>query len=650
MKMKNFTLLLIIVFGFSGYSQNEQIKMSEANIELLKKLNIQEEKRKERISLYLEKNPSFRNAIDEGTNSKYVYDIIDGRPVYKTIQNLQASRATKTNQLQVGGALGLDLDGTGMTVGVWDGGPVDFNHPEFLNFQNNASRVTAIDMTIVDGDTGSFSGHGTHVAGTIAAKGLNFAAKGMATNINIKSYNWANDESEMILAVNDNSNPIYLSNHSYGIPADNVDNWFLGAYTQDARDIDFISRVNPKYLIVASAGNSGGFFNSQSLFPGFDKLTSDKNSKNNLVIANANPSVTEQPSGSGNYELSTLAINSGSSQGPTDDLRVKPDLAADGTNLLSTAEGSSYSVSSGTSMSAPNTTGTLALLQQYYEQLNGEYMNSSTLKGLVCHTAIDANIAGPDPIFGWGFLDAKASAETITDANNNQAIVDELTLNQGQVYTYVFNAQAGENLSATISWTDVPGTVVANGSLNNQTPRLVNDLDLRVTKDGDTFLPWRLELGQFGITSTKGDNIRDNIEKVEIEVPVSGEYTLTVSHKGTIVGSSETTSAPQSQDFSLILTGNNLTLSVKENSFLDGFRIYPNPSKGKFNLSFNSSLNENVQIKVYDLSGRLVYDDVFQSATSKYNTTIDLSSMKSGIYISEVKVGNNISTHKLIVE
>src|SRR5690606_8488090 len=182
-------------------------------------------------------------------------------------------------------------------------------------------------------------------------------AKGMAPNVQIKSYNWINDETEMIAAVNAAVDPIIISNHSYGVYVQGddglIDSWIMGAYTQDARDADNIARNNPKYLIVTSAGNSGTVSYPDGMFSGYDKLTMSTNAKNNLVVANANPVLTLFT-----HELQSVIINSGSSQGPTDDLRIKPDITADGTNLFSPVPVDAYATFSGTSMSSPNTAGT----------------------------------------------------------------------------------------------------------------------------------------------------------------------------------------------------------------------------------------------------------------------------------------------------
>lgn len=651
-------LLVLTVIGFFNFlnSQNLAENISRANKELLKKFEKQEQERTNRINVFVKNNPSFNKSIsNENSQIIYVYDIIDGKPIYKATDNQDAGRATKTSHLHTGGSLGLNLDGTGMTIGVWDGGPAEATHPEFSNTTNSNSRVTVIDLANVDGSTGTSNNHGTHVTGTISSKGVNIQALGMAPNVNVKSYNWTNDEAEMVTAANDAGNPIVISNHSYGIPIDQgggnqLDASFMGSYSQDARDIDNIAKNNPQYLIVTSAGNSGNVTYTGGLYAGYDKLTTDKNAKNNLVVANASPSLVPF-----SYELASLFINSGSSQGPTDDLRIKPDIAADGTNLFSTVSGGGYASFTGTSMSAPNTAGTLILLQQYYNQLNGVYMNSSTLKALVCHTSVDDGlVTGPDPEFGWGFLDAKVSAEAIASASNNESVLDELTLDDGQTYTLTFSAQAGEKLKATICWTDMPGDIAA-GVLNDPTPRLVNDLDLRLSKDGTTFLPWKLDYSPVsGFSNSKGDNIVDNIEVIDIDVPETGSYTLTVTHKGSLDGNVGGPFDPQSQDFSLLVTGSNLTLGVKENALAENLLVYPNPNRGEFVISFdstNSVNNDNdVKIDIYDIRGRLVYESAFNNVSSRFKETIYLNNVKSGMYIANISQGNNSTSQKIIIK
>lgn len=640
-----FTAFLCILHF--GYGQNTlKTNVSSENLEFLKELESQEQMRIMRVNSYMVFNRKATTTSNDSLNYTHIYDVIDGVVLYKTTHNLQAARASKTTDLQIGGSLGLNLDGSGMTVGVWDFGPIDNTHPEFQNKANNGSRVINIDDGSVSTET-EFNDHATHITGTLAAKGVEANSIGMATNININSYNWTDDKTEMVAAANAAVNPIILSNHSYGVPIigdeeEKLPAWYMGAYTADARDMDEMARNNPKYLIVTSAGNDGRVAYEGGLFAGYDKLTTDKNAKNNLVVANANPTLTSFP-----YNLKTLRINTSSSQGPTDDLRIKPDLAADGTNVYSTIPGGGYSNFSGSSMSAPNATGTLALLQQYYMQLHGSYMNSSTLKALVCHTAVDDSATpGPDPTFGWGFLDARASAETLFDATTDRAILNELNLAQGKAYTISFSAQAGEKLKATICWTDMPGTI-SQGELNDPTPRLVNDLDLRLSKDGVSYFPWKLDYSvTTGFSNSKGDNNVDNIEIVELSAPSSGIYTLTVSHKGALKGSSN------AQNFSLIVTGKNLVLDAEENNLSDSLAIFPNPNEGEFTISFDSpsDTNDDVKVSVYDISGRLVYNNSFLNNSLQFYETIKLNNVSAGVYIAHISKGGSSTTHKIVIK
>ena len=110
-----------------------------------------------------------------------------------------------------------------------------------------------------------------------------------------------------------------------------------------------------------------------------------------------------------------------------------------------------------------------------------------------------------------------------------QGRLEELTLSQGQTITRTVTANGLEELKASITWTDVPGQV-ADNNLNSSTPILVNDLDIRVTRNSDTYLPWRLDFFNPTGDAVKADNNVDNVERVDVENTVANaEYTVTTS-------------------------------------------------------------------------------------------------------------------------
>lgn len=545
------------------------------------------------------------------------------------------------------GEIGLSLEGNGMVIGVWE---IDYplkNHVEFLDDSGN-TRISTPDTT---NPNPADDFHATHVSGTIGAKGVSASAKGMAPKSSILAYNSVSDETETATAHFNTG--MLLSNHSYGIPvlnddgSQNAPTWMMGCYNTEAQAWDQIAFNNPYYLKVTSAGNSGLDNYTGGFAAGFDKLTSDKNAKNSLIIASAAVSIHPL------FEtITSMNKSSFSSQGPCDDGRIKPDITGRGENVYSSTNDSttSYGTSQGTSMSSPNVAGSLLLLQEYYHDLNAVFMKAATLKGLVCHTALDdaedpslvtgGVFAGPDPYWGWGLLDSKFAAETIANAQTNSAILEEKTLNNGDTYTFNVNVTSSQKLMATISWTDPAGTA-QDGQVNSTTPALVNDLDIRITDaSNNVYLPWKLDMTQLP-NAIKGDNTVDNIERVDIDVPVAGLYTITVSHKGTLSGGS--------QDYSLIVTGSNMTLATADNQLTD-FSIWPNPANNVLNFKFNSRHANNTTVSLLDIQGRQVYARTIDANDAFIQSSIDVSDYAKGIYILKIKQGNAQINKRVIIK
>ncbi|WP_254661348.1 GEVED domain-containing protein [Aquimarina megaterium] len=511
--------------------QSNLVKLNQLQTESASKAALQ---KKEAIAAAKRNGWQVKMTNANGSFSELQRLAKDGTPIYYTTFNVDAAKSTRANHLNSGGSLGLNLDGQNMTAYVWDGGATRPTHQEFDGAGGN-NRVAINDgVTTLNGN----SFHAQHVTGTIVASGVQANAKGMASQAKAKTHDWNNDAAEATTAA---ANGMLLSNHSYGFRASAVPDQYFGAYIDESRTWDEIMFNAPFYLMVVAAGNDGNdsSSNAQPLDgnSSYDKLTGHSTSKNNLVVANA-----QDANVSNDGTLNSVTINSGSSEGPTDDYRIKPDITGNGTGVYSTYDNSdtAYNSISGTSMAAPNVTGTLLLLQQHYNSNNGNFMKAATLKGLALHTADDIGPSGPDAVHGWGLLNAKVAAEAITNKGTASKI-EELTLTSGQTYTITVDSDGSSPLMASISWTDRAGTAVT--ATNSNTPVLVNDLDIRVTKGSTTSSPYKLTSIT---TNSTGDNNVDPFERVDI-ANASGTYTITVTHKGTLTGGS--------QNFSLIVTG-----------------------------------------------------------------------------------------------
>lgn len=89
-------------------------------------------------------------------------------------------------------------------------------------------------------------------------------------------------------------------------------------------------------------------------------------------------------------------------------------------------------------------------------------------------------------------------------------------------------------------------------------------------------------------------------------------------------------------------------LSVGENQF-DGFSIYPNPNHGEFTIKLNSFSGNNINVEVYDIRGRSIFNDSYGNVTN-FNQLINLNSVQSGMYLVKVSDGKRETIKKIMID
>ncbi|KAB8151815.1 T9SS type A sorting domain-containing protein [Kordia sp. TARA_039_SRF] len=103
-------------------------------------------------------------------------------------------------------------------------------------------------------------------------------------------------------------------------------------------------------------------------------------------------------------------------------------------------------------------------------------------------------------------------------------------------------------------------------------------------------------------------------------------------------------------EFAIELCTTTTTVVLSNEEFeLDNFTLYPNPNKGEFSLSFNSTSGEDISINVHDISGRLIHSKNY-NATSTFNENISLRNVSTGMYLITVTDQERTVTKKLIIE
>jgi subtilisin family serine protease len=277
-----------------------------------------------------------------------------------------------------------DTRGRAVRVAVLDTG-IDDQHPDLEGAIDDARDFTASRFGPADRN-----GHGTHTAGTIAARQNNLGVIGVAPDCRLLigkvlgddgSGSSANVAAGIDWAADSGADIISMS---------------LGSPEPDASLLAAIERACAKgKFIIAAAGNDGR--DNSVNYPARWKST--------IAVAAVDASAHLAPF---------------SSRGP------EVDIAAPGENILSTWLHGTYAKLSGTSMATPFVAGVTALLVALHRDAQCATGSASApsasdastplrtiadLRDHLARTAIDAGPTGRDPGYGWGLINPDSLLE-----------------------------------------------------------------------------------------------------------------------------------------------------------------------------------------------------------------------------------------------
>lgn len=310
------------------------------------------------------------------------------------------------------GGTGETASGDDIVVGVIDTG-IDYNHPDLKdNYAYGKSFVPGYSDPI-DQD-----GHGTHVAGSIAAKGR---ALGVGPDLKVAAYRvfgptggaeTAHIAEALMTAADDNVDVVNMSLGGY--------DWYQNpeyATKEIVADVHLFNRaiqyaIKKGVTVVGSAGNNGVDLKSPGQLSGSDKGSVHRSPSSQTMIRVSAGGALKNLAFYSNYGVGKIDVMApGGDLGPNYDPATKTGrdnsyLAYSTVPVLdedNKVVGHGYSGYAGTSMAAPKTA---ALAGVIIAKHGKDQLSPSQVKSIIQRSAEDVFEPGYDEKSGFGLINA----------------------------------------------------------------------------------------------------------------------------------------------------------------------------------------------------------------------------------------------------
>ena len=193
-----------------------------------------------------------------------------------------------------------------------------------------------------------------------------------------------------------------------------------------------------------------------------------------------------------------------------------------------------------------------------------------------------------------------------------------------------------------------------SGGLNGSTPLPVKLMEFNAQKSAaDVILTWKVgsetDVLRYEIELARGDDALQNGTWSKIgEVASLGNTTSTHSYQFTDTETGKSGTRYYRIKTVNIVSGFVYSL-IRSVSYDDAslWQLYPNPSSGTFNLMYQLNTNEMLNARIVDARGALVKEYSRTGSGQVEKLTVDLTLLASGVYLMEIKAGENTRTFKL---